>query len=278
MSMKPLNGIRVVTIALNLPGPAAARRFVAMGASVIKVEPPGGDPMAAYQREWYTALSAGQEVRVLDLKADAGREALDQLLAGADVLLTSSRLSALRRLALGWESVHARHPRLCQVAITGYPGSQSDRTGHDLTYIAAEGLVVPPAMPPTLIADLAGSERAVSATLGLLLARERSGQPGFAEVPLAEVARDLAEPLRAGVTRPGALLGGGFPGYALYRASDGWIAVAALEPHFLRALEKEVGVTAAEMAATFATQPMSHWEQRGLALDFPMVGVRSHPE
>ena len=275
MTPKPLDGIRIVTIALNLPGPAAARRLVGLGASVTKVEPPAGDPMAGYHPEWYAALSAGQEVRRMDLKGAAGREALDALLDSADLLLTSSRVSALRRIGLDWESVSGRHPRLSQVAITGYPGDQSDRTGHDLTYIAAEGLVVPPEMPRTLIADLAGAERAVSAALALMLSRERGGGTGYLEVSLAEAAHDLAEPLRVGVTAPGALLGGGFPGYALYRASDGWIAVAALEPHFLRALEQEAGVTAEAMAATFAKQPVSHWERRGLELDIPLVAVSS---
>lgn len=275
MTSKPLDGVRVVTIAVNLPGPAAARRLVGLGASVTKVEPPGGDPMAAYHHAWYSALASGQEVRRLDLKSGAGRGTLDALLATADVLLTSSRPPALARLGLDWESVHPRHPRLSQVAITGYSGPHSGRTGHDLTYIAAEGLVVPPELPRTLMADLAGAERAVSAVLAVLLSRERGGGPGYVEVSLAEVARDLAEPLRVGVTRPGALLGGGFPGYALYQASDGWIAVAALEPHFLRALEQEAGVTAAEMAATFARHPMRHWERRGIELDIPMVAVKA---
>ena len=274
MTSRPLDGIHVVTIALNLPGPAAARRLVGLGASISKVEPPSGDPMAAYHPEWYATMSAGQEVRRIDLKTGAGRGALGALLQSADVLLTSSRVSALKRLGLDWESVRREHPGLSHVAITGYPGAQSDRTGHDLTYIAAEGLLAPPAMPRTLMADLAGAERAVSAVLALLVLRERGGGPGYMEVSLAEVAHDLAEPLRVGVTRPGALLGGGFPGYALYQASDGWIAVAALEPHFLRALEQEAGVTAEEMAATFAKHPASHWERRGIELDIPITAVR----
>ena len=273
MTSRPLDGIRIITIALNLPGPAAARRLVGLGATVTKVEPPTGDPMAAYQPEWYATMSAGQDVRRIDLKTGLGREALETLLSAADVLLTSSRISALHRLGLDWDSLRRRHSRLSHVAITGYPGAQSDRTGHDLTYIAAEGLVSPPAMPRTLIADLAGAERAVSAVLALLLARERGQGPGFMEVSLAEAAHDLAEPLRVGVTKPGALLGGGFPGYALYRASDRWIAVAALEPHFLRALEQEAGVTAEEMAATFAKQPASYWERRGVELDIPIAVV-----
>ena len=275
MTVQPLDGVRIVTIALNLPGPAAARRLLSLGATITKVEPPNGDPMAAYHPEWYAALSAGQAVQRIDLKTDAGRVALDALLQSADLLLTSSRISALRRIGLDRHSVRGRHPLLSQVAITGYPGEQSDRTGHDLTYIAAAGLVRPPEMPRTLVADLAGSERAVAAVLAVMLSRERGGGPGYLEVSLAEVAHDLAEPLRVGVTRPGGLLGGGFPGYALYRASDGWIAVAALEPHFLRALEQEAGRTAEAMAATFAQHTMSHWERRGIDLGIPMVAVRS---
>lgn len=272
---RPLLGIRVVSIALNLPAPATARRLVGLGASVTKVEPPGGDPMASYHAAWYAALSSGQDVRRIDLKDPAGRVALDSLLGGSDVLLTSSRPSALARLGLDWPRLSVRHPRLSHVAITGYPAPDADRTGHDLTYLASEGLLTPPEMPLSLVADLAGAERAVSAVLALLLAREREGAPGYAEVSLAEVARDLAEPLRMGITAPGGLLGGGFPAYGLYRAADGWIAVAALEPHFLAALEREVGTTAAVMADAFAKRPVKHWESRGVELDIPMVGVKA---
>ena len=112
----------------------------------------------------------------------------------------------------------------------------------------------------------------------LLFARERGDTPGYMEVSLAQVARDLAEPLRMGITAPGAVLGGGFPGYALYRASDGWVAVAALEPHFLKALEQEVGATADAMAAAFGRETVAHWETRGRELDIPLVAVRANGE
>jgi len=278
MSRLPLTGVHVVTIAVNLPGPAAARRLVGLGASVTKVEPPSGDPMASYHPRWYESLAAGQDVRRIDLKDPGRRSALDALLADADVLLTSSRGSALTRLGLDWPAVSSRHPRLTQVAITGYPAPDGERSGHDLTYLASEGLLSPPSLPLTLIADLAGAERAAAAVGVLLFARERGDTPGYMEVSLAQVARDLAEPLRMGITAPGAVLGGGFPGYALYRASDGWVAVAALEPHFLKALEQEVGATADAMAAAFAGQSSSHWESRGRALDIPLVALRANDE
>ena len=181
----------------------------------------------------------------LDLKAEGGRAALERLLSAADLLVTAQRPSALARLGLGWEALHLRHPRLCQVAIFGFPAPRQEEAGHDLTYQAEAGLLQPPRLPATLLADMAGGERAVGAALALLLARARDGAGRLAEVALSDAVEALAEPHRFGLTRPGALLGGGAPGYALYRAADGWVAVAALEPHFLERLVAGLGAATA---------------------------------
>src|SRR5918997_2428857 len=98
----PLQGIRVLTLAVNLPGPVAASRLHAMGASVIKVEPPGGDPLARMCPGYYEDLSAGQEVVRLDLKDQKDRASLNDRLEGMDLLLTASRPAALGRLGLSW--------------------------------------------------------------------------------------------------------------------------------------------------------------------------------
>ncbi|MBA2476207.1 MAG: CoA transferase, partial [Actinobacteria bacterium] len=186
--MRPLAGTRVVSLAVNTPGPVAAARLRELGAEVTKVEPPGGDPLERVSRPWYDELRAGQEVVRLDLKSDEGRAALDELLAPADVLLTSHRPSALSRLGLAWSDLHARFPRLVQVAIVGFAAPDQELPGHDLTYLASRGLLAPPELPRTLIADLGGAERAVAAVLGLLLARERGDGAGYAEVALAGAA------------------------------------------------------------------------------------------
>lgn len=214
----PLWGVRVVTPAVNVPGPVAAARLCELGASVTKVEPPGGDPLEAVSPAWYHELSAGQEVVRLDLKQTEDRAALDDLLGRADVLLTASRPAALNRLGLAWPGLHERFPRLAWVAIVGHAAPHADASGHDLTYVASVGLLDPPRLPRTLLADLAGAERAVSAALALLYARERGQDAGYAEVSLAEAARSFAEPLRHGLTRPGGLLNGGLPAYNVYRA------------------------------------------------------------
>ena len=88
-----------------------------MGASVVKVEPPGGDPLARMCPGYYEELSAGQEVVRLDLKDRDDRVFLDDWLGRMDLLLTASRPAALGRLGLSWPGLRARFPRLCQVAL-----------------------------------------------------------------------------------------------------------------------------------------------------------------
>lgn len=181
----------------------------------------------------------------------------------------------MERLGLGWNRLHERYPSLCQVAITGYPSPRENEAGHDLTYQASLGLISPPHMPLTLLADMAGSELTVSAALTLLLQRERSGASGYAEVPLSAAAEAMAEPLNYGCTATGALLGGGLPEYNIYQAADGWIAVAALEPHFKKRLESELGIATTEQyQSVFATRSAAEWQQWGQEIDVPVVAVR----
>jgi len=259
----PLSGLRILTLAVNLPGPVAASRLWAMGASVVKVEPPGGDPLAWLCPGYYEDLSAGQEVVRLDLKEHDDRASLDDLLGKSDLLLTSSRPAALGRLGLSWSESHARFPGLCQVAIVGHPPPDEDAPGHDLTYQARFGTLSPPEMPPVLVADLAGAERAVSAAISLLFARERGHGAGYELVALSEAARSFAGPLHRGLTTPGGVLGGGFPGYGLYRACEGHVALAALEPHFWERLLQELGVKGdrQDLEQIFETRTAEQWEK-----------------
>jgi len=276
-----LAGIRVVTTALNLPGPAACARLRDLGAAVTKVEPPSGDPMEAFNPSWYRRLHEGIEVRRIDLKGNDGREAMAALLAPADLLVTAQRASALARLGLDGTSLATSYPRLCHVAITGHAPPHDEMPGHDLTYLAEHGLVSPPALPTTLFADMAGAERAVSTALALVLARNRDGRGHAAAAPLADAAAWLAQPLKEGLTRRGALLGGGHAGYNVYAAKDGWIAVAALEPHFEKRLAQSLvlpRITAQALADVFARESAAHWEQWAREHDLPLVAIRQPSE
>jgi crotonobetainyl-CoA:carnitine CoA-transferase CaiB-like acyl-CoA transferase len=165
----------------------------------------------------------------------------------------------------------------------GHAPPLEERAGHDLTYLAQAGLVTPPRTPATLYADMAGAERAVTTALALVLARDRGRPARAAFAPLAEAAEWLAGPLARGLTAPGALLGGGYAGYNLYATKDGWIAVAALEPHFARALAEALGLEEpqhASLAARFQGETSAHWETWAQSRDLPIVAVRtpSHPD
>jgi crotonobetainyl-CoA:carnitine CoA-transferase CaiB-like acyl-CoA transferase len=272
--MNILHGIRVLNLSLNLPGPAAARRLHQLGASVTKLEPPTGDPMEQYHGGWYRAMATGQTLVRCDLKSPEGRSRLQALLAEADLLITATRPAALARLGLDWQSLHGHYPDLCQVAIVGYPAPRDNEAGHDLTYQAALGLLTPPLMPRTLLADMAGAGQTVASALALLLGRERGMGGGYAEVALSEAVADLAEPLRYGTTVPGALLGGGVPEYNIYKTSEAWVAVAALEPHFKSRLEDALGVRCKEeYEAAFLTRNSVEWEAWGRQLDIPIVAI-----
>ena len=276
MPLKPLAGTKLVTLALNVPGPAAAARLVGLGAKATKIEPPTGDALKTSARPWYDLLSREQTIVALDLKQEPGRRRLDEFLAEADLLLTSFRPSALRRLQLNWDSVHAKHPRLCAVNIIGHPPPDEELPGHDLTYQAKLGLLRPPQLPITLHADLAGAERAVTVSLALLLNFARTGHAEFASVSLYEAMRDVAGPLTAGLTVPGGILGGGFPLYGVYSTRDGWIAVAALEPTFGQRMRSELNLTDnthAELERIFLTRTAVEWEQWARERDLPIVAV-----
>ena len=268
--------MRVLSLAINLPGPAAARRLQDLGMEVTKVEPPAGDPMRMFSMDWYRAMTDGQEILTLNLKDTVDRAKLDEHLEEADLLLTSSRLRALKALGLGWEALHAKYPRLCHVAIVGYPDPRQDEPGHDLTYQAEIGLVQPPDMPMTLLADLHGAERAASTALALLLQREQDGEGRYAEVALSDAAAVFAAPLEHGATMPGGVLGGGVDGYRLYEARDGWVALAALEPVFIKRVQEQLDpepVSVGTIAAFFAPLTIAEIEEWGRRHDIPVCGV-----
>jgi alpha-methylacyl-CoA racemase len=272
----PLTGICVLTLATNVPGPLAASRLLGLGASVTKIEPPTGDMLAEAVPSWYAALHTGVDVQRLDLKTAGGQTALAARLPDADLLITAQRPAALARLGLAWETLHNHYPNLCQVAIVGYPAPETERAGHDLTYQAAFGLLHPPDLPRALLADFAGAERTVAAALTLLLARLRGQGSGYAQVALSEAAAAFAAPLQYGVTAPGGWLGGGHPGYGLYRAQDGWIAVAALEPHFAQRLAAALDLPALSrpaLEARFPTQTVAAWLAWAAERDLPLAAV-----
>jgi alpha-methylacyl-CoA racemase len=259
---KTLSGVRILSVALNLPGPAALMRLAAMGAKCTKLEPlpPAGlpkgspsDPMGLYAPQAYAQLHAGVKVVQADLKSAKGQAQLHKLLANTDVLLTSFRPSALKKLGMAWSDLHAQFPALNLVSIVGSPGAGAEIPGHDLTYLAANGLVSGLALPATLFADMAGSLQASEAVLKALWQRTKpgraQGQGVFHEVALEDAAAYLALPRHWGLTAPKGSVGGAHAGYQVYECANGRVAVAALEPHFAARLLEVAGWRAGSKSA-----------------------------
>ncbi|SET06078.1 Crotonobetainyl-CoA:carnitine CoA-transferase CaiB [Marinobacter segnicrescens] len=272
-SPEPLAGIRVVSLASNLPGPVAAAQLASMGAQVTKIEPPAGDPLAAVARAWYDELVGDQEIVVLDLKQSEQRGRLDDYLADADALITAMRPSALSRLDL--HRLSETHPALVHVEIVGHDGDAAEVPGHDLTYQAAHGTLCPPTMPLVPVADFLGAERAVSAAVAGLLSRTRVGRGGHYKIVLDHAAQMAGAAVRHGLMGPATPLGGALPTYRIYPTLDGYVALGALEPHFAARVSEHIGRTIEELESTFKTRTTSYWEAIGREHDIPLAEVKT---
>ncbi|MDD2920270.1 CoA transferase [Rhodoferax sp.] len=289
-----LKGVRILSLSLNLPGPAALLRLKRMGARCIKLEPPApsnahagitGDPMSAYSRSAYEALHPGIRMLAADLKTAAGQKTLHRELAKADVLLTSFRPSALTKLGLDWHSLQQSYPTLSMVAIVGAPGARAEAPGHDLTYLAENDLVTGLDLPATLYADMGGALMAVEAVLQAVLLQRQTGQGHRFEVALSEAAAHLAQPRAWGLTLPGTPIGGGHAGYRVYPCQDGRVAMAALEPHFAKSLCAVAGLawtnpammmkpaTHQAIAQFVATRTCLEWQRLAVQHDIPLLSL-----
>ena len=268
--MQPLAGLLVVDLTRYLPGPFASRELLRLGARVVRLEAPGGDPLHELAPAWHEALNAGKESVELDLKADpqAGRA----LCADADVVLESFRSGVVERLGIGPADLPGR---VVYCSFTGF-GPGDLRVGHDLNYQGWAGLLADtaPAMPPVQIADLAGGAlRAVAQILAALLDRQRTGRGRHLTISLTHGAHELAAHRLGGEPIP-RLLTGGLACYRIYATADGrHLTVGALEPRFFRRLcelidrpelaerqwDTDQEALTDELAEAFAAKPLATW-------------------
>jgi len=268
--VKPLDGLLVVDLTRYLPGPFASRELKRLGARVVRLQAPGGDPLRELAPAWHEALNAGKETVEIDLKAEPDRGRA--LCAEADVVLESFRPGVAERLGVGPGDLPET---VVYCSITGF-GPDDLRAGHDLNYQGWAGLLsdTAPAMPPVQIADLAaGALGAVTRILAALLERERTGHGAHLTISLTHGAHELAAHRLGGEPVP-RLLTGGLACYRIYATADGrYLTVAALEPRFFgrlcellgrpeltaRQYEAEQEPLADELAEAFAAKPLATW-------------------
>jgi crotonobetainyl-CoA:carnitine CoA-transferase CaiB-like acyl-CoA transferase len=268
-STKLLDGVRLVSMAQNVPGPLAVARLREAGARVTKIEPPGGDPMLTLSPAWHAEMHEGVTIERLDLKSDHARSRLTTLLEDADVFITSQRPSQLARLGCDPKTLRARVPSLRLLRIVGSL-HDPEQAGHDLTYQAHAG-ILGTEMPRTLTADVMASERVYAGVLALL----RQPPGSTLDIGLVESLEPLLASLRHGLTLPNGPLGGGAARYRVYAAKTGRVAIAALEPHFAVRLYQQLNVPLdSDLSACMRERTATEWESWARERDLPLAAVK----
>jgi crotonobetainyl-CoA:carnitine CoA-transferase CaiB-like acyl-CoA transferase len=187
-----LSGTKVLDLSIWRPGPYATSLLVALGADVIKVEPPGGDPMRYYQG-LFEEINAGKRSRVLDLKNADDRTRALELALQADVVVEGFRPGVMTRLGLDDAAVRATNPGVVYCSISGYGqgGVRARLPGHDVNYQAWGGSLAPEGgtgtMPRLPAADLASGVTAAFGICAALLGRARSGVGAYLDVSMTDV-------------------------------------------------------------------------------------------
>jgi alpha-methylacyl-CoA racemase len=289
---QPLAGTLVVDFTRYLPGAYASRELLRLGARVVHVEPPGGDPMRETSAAWDAALRGGTESVVCELPADA--EFARALAGRADVVLESFRPGVAERLGIGRSDLPERVV-YCSITGFGDVGPHRLRAGHDLNYLGWAGVLedTAPAWPPVQIADLsAGALGAVVQVLAALLERARTGVGAHLVVSMTHGSHDLVSH-RLGGEPVARILTGGLACYRTYATADGrHLTVGALEPKFFRRLCEVVGrpelterqygdeqeALAAELSAVFQTKSLADWLELFAGEDVCAGPVRTREE
>ena len=288
-----LENVRVIDLSQYIPGPFATRQLADLGAEVIKIEPPGGDPMRFFMHAnadepspIYRHINRGKRTCKLDLKTDVGRTTMRRLLAEADILLESFRPGVLARLGFDRDTLNQINPRLIHCALSGYGqnGPYAGRAGHDINYCAlsAQGIVSGSAQAPVIgyppIADHAAAMQAGIAMLAALHARSRGPGSIYLDISMTEsiLSWQYLPLLGDTADRAASILNGGAACYNIYQCADGrFISLGAIEPpfwkNFCEALHKKQWIPRhleampqsdliGEVAAMITTQPRQYWQ------------------
>ena len=241
-----LDGLRILDFTIWRPGPYATQLLAELGAEVLKVEPPGGDPMRVYAGLFAT-LSADKRSIVLDLKDDADRTRALELAGEAEVVVEGYRPGVADRLGIGYEAVRAVNPSViyCSVSGLGQDGPLSQASGHDINYLAWSGALAPeggsPREPAVPVADLSGGMAAAFAICAAVVKQLKTGEGERIDVAMADVlatwtgaVRPQAEGVKQESQTP--------PGYGTFKTADGGSVVLGVltEDHFWQPLCSEL--------------------------------------
>ncbi len=305
MSKGLLRGLTVVDMTVNVPGPFCSTILADLGARVIKVEPPTGDPLRQSPGMW-SGINRGKRSILLNLKTDEGREVLCRLVRGSDIVLEGWRPGVAARLCADYETLSAGNPGLVYCSISGFgqDGPWRDRPAHDVDFAAIAGhlsaqmqISERPWLPPILISDLASGLYAAVAVLAAVVGRHARGTGQYIDLSMADSTLALLAPEvgRLGTDEAGGRPNVTFiPHYGIFQCSDGsWFSLGIVdEDHFWRrfcgasGLDDLAGLTFAERVErgesltcavqdAFLSRTSREWEEALEVADVPAARVTS---
>lgn len=311
--VKLLAHLKVLDLTVNMPGPFCSMILSDLGARVIKVEPPDGDPLRRAGPGMFAGVNRGKESLVLNLKAPGAQAFLGRLAATCDVVLEGWRPGVAARLGADYAALSRHNPRLiyCSISAFGQTGPWRARPAHDINVLALSGylgtqaaLEGRPWPPPVLISDLSAGLYAAIAVLAAVAGRSVSAEGAFIDLAMADAAAALLGPelSRAVVPpRPPAADARAappnvtsIPHYGVFRCADRrWLSLGIVhEDHFWERFCRAAGVddlaglTHSEriaqaprirgvLEAVFLRRPADEWERLLTAADVPAAVVVS---
>lgn len=245
-----LQGVRVIDLSQYIPGPFASRQLADLGAEVIKIEPPAGDPMRKFMHQQpdsmspvYRHINRGKKICRIDLKSEEGKDLFSKLLADADILLESYRPGVLQRLGFDRSTLDELNPTLIHCALSGYGqnGPYRLRAGHDINYCAGSSILAlngsesQPMMSYPLLADHAGAMQASTMMLAALHGRSNNTGSTLIDISMLEtcLSWQYLPILTDQSERAGDIVNGGAACYNIYRSADGqFFSLGAIETVF----------------------------------------------
>lgn len=301
-----MSGCRVLDLSLLLPGPYCTWLLACFGAEVVKIEPPGGDPVRAMNPAMFAMYNRGKHSVKMNLKAAEERETFLSMVAQADIVVEGFRPGTLDRLGLSVQTLRALNPRLvvCSISSYGWTGPYRDHPGHDIGFLSLAGYFSVPSQldqslvrPQVRLADLAaGQSAALALTMAWLQARE-TGQGSHVDASIYDATMGWTAPMMlATPDKPAHELPHVMADSALYAtADDQYLCIATLEDKFWNnfaaairdlapALSDERWRTrggrdqhklalAGELKTAVASQPLAVWMQRIEGVDTAVTPV-----
>lgn len=243
-----LKGVCILDVTYYLPGPYAGMRLAELGAEVIKVEPPEGDPARHIGGgNVHEVNNRGKKIVHIDFKTEEGRLEMLELVKSADALIETFRPGVMKKLGLDYESLKIVKPDLVYCSLSGYgqSGEMARLGSHDINYMALSGALEQlkdasdrPIHPTNTFADYTGGMMASEKIMAALLKKFRTGQGQYLDIALVKVMTEFLGNhdiyYAKGVSENGiSEIGGAIVSYGIYETKDGrYVTLGALEAKF----------------------------------------------